>query len=83
MLHRAKELRGDAIVADDGAIGSVDDLYFDDERWGLRYFVVDTGSWLPGRWSLRAITHPLDRSNWVQHKPGGRVAGKGEGPLRV
>ena len=49
MLHRAKQLRGDAIVADDGAIGSVDDLYFDDERWGLRYFVVDTGGWLPGR----------------------------------
>lgn len=49
MLHRAKDLRGEAIVADDGAIGSVDDLYFDDERWGLRYFVVDTGGWMPGR----------------------------------
>jgi hypothetical protein len=44
-----KDLRGDDIVARDGRIGSVDDAYFDDERWALRYLVVDTGSWLPGR----------------------------------
>jgi PRC-barrel domain len=49
VLYRAKDLRGDPIIAKDGQIGSVDDLYFDDERWGLRYFVVDTGGWLPGR----------------------------------
>lgn len=50
MLQKAiKDLRGDAIVARDGAIGSVDDVYFDDERWIVRYLVVDTGAWLPGR----------------------------------
>lgn len=50
MLHKAiEDLRGDAIVARDGAIGSVDDVYFDDERWTVRYLVVDTGTWLPGR----------------------------------
>lgn len=50
MLQKAiKDLRGDAIVARDGAIGSVDDVYFDDERWTVRYLVVDTGMWLSGR----------------------------------
>ena len=50
MLQQAvKDLRGDAIVARDGAIGSVDDVYFDDERWTVRYLVVDTGGWLSGR----------------------------------
>ena len=50
MLQKAlKDLRGDAIVARDGAIGSVDDVYFDDERWTVRYLVVDTGTWLRGR----------------------------------
>lgn len=50
MLQKAiKDLRGDAIVARDGAIGSVDDVYFDDERWTVRYLVVDTGTWLSGR----------------------------------
>lgn len=50
MLQQAvKDLRGDAILARDGAIGAVDDVYFDDERWTVRYLVVDTANWLPGR----------------------------------
>jgi len=44
-----KELRGDAIAARDGKIGSVKDVYFDDEQWAVRYLVVDTGKWLPDR----------------------------------
>ena len=44
-----KELRGDAIAARDGDIGSVKDVYFDDEQWAVRYLVVDTGKWLPDR----------------------------------
>jgi sporulation protein YlmC with PRC-barrel domain len=49
MLHKAKELIGDTIAATDGPIGHVNDIYFDDQRWGVRYFVVDTGGWLGGR----------------------------------
>lgn len=44
-----KDLRGDAIAATDGELGSVKDAYFDDERWAVRYLVVDTGGWLAGR----------------------------------
>ena len=42
MLRNVKDLRGYAIRATDGVIGSVDDFYFDDEDWGVRYLVVDT-----------------------------------------
>jgi hypothetical protein len=42
-------LKGASIQALDGDIGSVDDFYFDDERWTVRYAIVDTGHWLPGR----------------------------------
>jgi sporulation protein YlmC with PRC-barrel domain len=49
MIQTVRDLRGDEIMARDGAIGSVDDVYFDDERWAVRYLVVDTGSWLPGK----------------------------------
>ena len=49
MLRNVKELRGFAIHATDGMIGEVDDLYFDDEDWAIRYLVVDTGNWLSGR----------------------------------
>jgi len=49
MLRSVKDLRGYAIRATDGVIGTVDDFYFDDEDWAIRYLVVDTGTWLSGR----------------------------------
>ena len=49
MLRTAGELKGVTIEAMDGDIGSVQDLYFDDQTWTIRYLVVDTGTWLPGR----------------------------------
>jgi hypothetical protein len=49
MLRAISELNGIGIAATDGEIGSVKDFYFDDLTWTIRYLVVDTGSWLPGR----------------------------------
>jgi hypothetical protein len=49
MLRTAGHLKGVTIEAMDGDIGSVQDLYFDDRTWTIRYFVADTGTWLPGR----------------------------------
>jgi len=46
MLINAHKMKGAAIIARDGAIGEVDDLYFDDEKWTVRYLVVNTGAWL-------------------------------------
>jgi sporulation protein YlmC with PRC-barrel domain len=49
MLRNFKDLRGYALRATDGVIGRVEDFYFDDEDWGIRYLVVNTGSWLSDR----------------------------------
>lgn len=49
MLRSLKELIGYKIGAVDGELGKIKDLYFDDVDWAVRYFMVDTGSWLPGR----------------------------------
>jgi hypothetical protein len=49
MLRSIKQLYGDKLGATDGDIGHVKDFYFDDQNWAIRYLVVDTGSWLPGR----------------------------------
>jgi uncharacterized protein YrrD len=43
------DLREYGIDASDGQVGSVEDIYFDDTRWDVRYLVVNTGSWLMGR----------------------------------
>jgi hypothetical protein len=49
MQKNTKDLKGAAIVATDGDIGKVDDFYFDDNSWTIRYLVADTGNWLLGR----------------------------------
>lgn len=49
MLRSAKSLRDYHIRASDGNIGRVHDFLFDGERWAIRYAVVNTGEWLPGR----------------------------------
>jgi uncharacterized protein YrrD len=48
-MNNASLLIGKTITALDGEMGSVDDLYFDDQSWRVRYLVVDTGKWLSGR----------------------------------
>lgn len=49
MLQNASEIKGYAISAHDGHIGTVVDFLFDDASWVVRWFVVDTGNWLSGR----------------------------------
>ena len=49
MLRNVTHLKGFAIRATDGEIGTVDQFYFDDESWAIRYLVVNTGGWLSGR----------------------------------
>src|SRR5215203_5588313 len=49
MLHKISDLKGYTISATDGEIGEVQDFYFDDDDWTIRYLVIDTGKWLPGR----------------------------------
>jgi uncharacterized protein YrrD len=49
MLRSLKELYGYALQATDGEIGTVEEFYFDDEKWAVRYLVANAGSWLTGR----------------------------------
>lgn len=49
MLRSVTHLQGVTIQATDGEIGKVDQFYFDDETWAIRYLVVNTSRWLAGR----------------------------------
>lgn len=47
MHHTLRKLKGSMIVSsDEFNIGEIRDFYFDDEKWAIRYFAVNTGSWL-------------------------------------
>lgn len=52
MFHTFRDLKGFAVRASDEPKGSVDDFYFDDAHWKIRYLVVGIGFWLVGRQSL-------------------------------
>ena len=62
MLSTLDHLTDSTVTATDGAIGHVTSAYFDDQSWAIRYLVVDTGAWLPGRQVLvspYAVRQPL------------------------
>jgi len=63
MLHSLTDLMKYQIAATDGGLGSVHDFYYDDLEWRVRYLVVDTGAWLPGK---RVLVSPVSigRSDW-------------------
>jgi len=49
MYAFTSDLKTYNIEATDGEMGKVHDLYFDDHKWAIRYAIVDTRKWLPGR----------------------------------
>ena len=55
MLLATSALKGYSIEAQDGAIGTVKDLLFDDRTWQIKWLVVQAGSWLVDR---KVLLHP-------------------------
>lgn len=47
------------IQARDGEIGHVSDFLVDDQTWSIRYMLVDTRNWLPGK-------HVLVAPEWIE-----------------
>jgi sporulation protein YlmC with PRC-barrel domain len=56
MSRNLTELAGYAVDATDGEIGKVHDFLFDDERWTIRYLVVQTGGFFDDR---RVLISPV------------------------
>jgi hypothetical protein len=46
MLYSANTVKGWGLQATDSQIGKIDEFYFDDGSWHIRYLVVNVGSWL-------------------------------------
>lgn len=73
-LRSAEQVKGYAIEARDGSIGHVEDFVIDTSSWEIRFIVIDTRNWLPGRkvvvpvravkavdWHERHVAVDLDR----------------------
>jgi sporulation protein YlmC with PRC-barrel domain len=55
-LRSVKEVTGYHIMAREEEIGHVEDFIIDDQTWTIRYMVVDTRNWLPGKKVLVSTT---------------------------
>jgi hypothetical protein len=66
-LRSSKEVTGYTIKAKDGKFGYVDDFILNDKLWRIRYMVVGTRKWLPGR---KVLMSPLwiKKVKWLDRK---------------
>lgn len=49
---RSRSVHSNPVYAEDGEVGRIADVLFDDRSWTVRYLVVDTGGGLAGRRAL-------------------------------
>jgi uncharacterized protein YrrD len=66
-LRSTKEVIDYNIHATDGDIGHVEDFILEDESWIIRYLVVDTRNWLPGR-SVLISPQWIEKISWSDSK---------------
>ena len=66
-LRSIHEVHGYVIDALDGEIGHVEDFIIDDNTWAIRYMIVDTGNWWPGK---KILISPqwIERVSWTDSK---------------
>lgn len=66
-LRSTMDVSGHIIQASDGEIGHVDDFIIDDETWAIRYLVIDTRNWWPGK---KVLISPkwIERVSWEKSK---------------
>ncbi|MEO8879073.1 MAG: PRC-barrel domain-containing protein [Gemmatimonadaceae bacterium] len=66
-LRSTNDVNGHHVHATDGEIGHVDDFILDDSTWAIRYLVVDTRNWWPGK---KVLLSPewIDRVSWEERE---------------
>jgi hypothetical protein len=66
-LRSTYGVSGHHIQALDGEVGHVEDFIIDDETWAIRYLIVDTHNWWPGK---RVLVSPqwIERVSWHERK---------------
>lgn len=66
-LRSAEATLGYHLEASDGAIGHVAEFLVDERSWQIRYLVIDTRNWLPGR---KVVVAPawIETMDWVHRR---------------
>ncbi|MEI8198041.1 MAG: PRC-barrel domain-containing protein [Phycisphaerae bacterium] len=66
-LRSTHDVRGHHIQATDGEIGHIEDFVIDDQTWAIRYLIIDTRNWWPGK---KVLVSPqwIDHISWGESK---------------
>jgi uncharacterized protein YrrD len=66
-LRSTHDVEGHSIEALDGEIGHVKDFIIDDQSWAIRYLIIDTQNWWPGK---KVLISPrwIDSISWEESK---------------
>jgi hypothetical protein len=66
-LRSTQAVSGHHIQAADGEIGHVEDFIIDDETWAIRYLIIDTRNWWPGK-NVLVSPQWIERVSWDESK---------------
>ena len=66
-LRSSRTAGTDNIQAADGELGHVADFVIDDRTWAIRYIIIDTRNWWPGK---KVLISPkwIERVSWNESK---------------
>ncbi len=66
-LRSTRDVSSYHIESEDGDIGHVQDFIIDDETWAIRYLIIDTRNWWPGK---KVLISPqwIERVSWGELK---------------
>lgn len=67
MKRSIKSLVGYNLRETNGEIGKVDEFYFDDQSWTIRYFIIKTGNWLSER-KVLISPYALQKPDWEKEE---------------
>lgn len=66
-LRSTNAVSGYHIQASDGEVGNVEDFIVDDQTWAIRYLIINTRNWWPGK---EVLVSPklIERVSWGESK---------------
>ena len=68
LRHAAsKRLPGNHIYANDGVIGHIQDFLIEDADWRIKYLVVDTKNWWPGK-TVLISSRSVQEIDWTDNQ---------------
>jgi hypothetical protein len=64
-LRSTRAVSGHHLQAVDGEIGHIEDFIIDDETWTIRYLIINTHNWWPGK---KVLVSPqwIERVSWIE-----------------